>query len=184
MKTPTKPRKKRQVAHVDLGPLKAQWTTWCKSQGLTQSQAVRRLIEEATADNNRVPSTVAERQGTPKESTKRMELRLTESEARHVKAHAQAAGCRPQRWLIALIRSKLTSAPPVVGPERETLAESNYQLMAIGRNLNQIAHRMNTDPGRYGVQAQQLTKLEKLIRDHIGQARTVLGRGTERWKLQ
>jgi hypothetical protein len=75
-----------------------------------------------------------------------MEVNLTPSELAALKRMAGHEGYVPTKWVVAMIRTKLTGQPQVGQPELETLARSNQQLLALGRNLNQIAKVLNTSP--------------------------------------
>ena len=69
----------------------------------------------------------------------RVEIHLTESEHRLLKPLARAEGFPITKWIVALIRPRLIQHPQFGQSELESLARSNQQLLAIGRNLNQLA---------------------------------------------
>jgi hypothetical protein len=79
--------------------------------------------------------------------------RLSESERFAISERAKIDGFEhSQQWIIALVRARLTDKPQFGTREIETLGESNRQLLAIGRNLNQIAHALNVSRGNSTVQ--------------------------------
>lgn len=56
---------------------------------------------------------------------------------------AKSKGMRLGRWIAALIQSNVLGKPVVVHDEVSALRESNRNLLAIGRNVNQIARALN-----------------------------------------
>jgi hypothetical protein len=181
--------KKRDVTAVDLGPLKAPWLAYCAANLVTPSQALRQIVRKLSGQNppqpTRPPSTIdPQNQPKDREPRKRLTLRLTESEYTRVDDHAKTDGFSIPLWIVALIRSRLTGVQPLGQKEQELLGESNYQLLAIGRNLNQIAKALNTDardlrPYRVDL----IEQLEPQIKAHIGRVSALLAANAERWKI-
>ncbi len=68
-----------------------------------------------------------------------MEVHLTTSELAALKRMAGHEGYVQTKWVVAMVRTKLTGQPQIGQPELETLACSNQQLLVLGRNLSQIA---------------------------------------------
>ena len=117
--------------------------------------------------------------------TKRMELRLTPSEHAALVARAKAEGSHPSTWVVAMVRTLLTQQPTLLPPERDALARSNQQLLAIGRNLNQIAKALNSSPrDRTALRADLLTALSTRIQTHTSLVSDVLRRTLERWQIR
>jgi hypothetical protein len=73
----------------------------------------------------------------------RVELRLTKGESAAANAIARHEGFSLTRWIVALINARLYATPQLGQRELETLAQSNMQMLAIGRNLNQLARAAN-----------------------------------------
>ena len=83
-----------------------------------------------------------------------------------------------------LFRS-LTQQPTLLPPECDALARSNQQLLAMGRNLNQIAKALNTSPrDRTAWRADLVTALSTRIQTHTNLVSDVLRRTLERWQIQ
>lgn len=78
---------------------------------------------------------------------KRVEVRLTRSQLDAVDTRAKAEGCSRKVWLVNVVRGTLTKQPQAGMREIDLLGESSYQLLAIGRNLNQIAKRLRVPAG-------------------------------------
>ena len=114
-----------------------------------------------------------------------MEVHLTTSELVALKKMAGHEGYVPTKWVVAMIRTKLTGQPHVGQPELETLARSNQQLLALGRNLNQIAKVLNTSPqSRVAFRVEVVTELARVIQAHTKKVSDVLRGTVERWHLQ
>jgi hypothetical protein len=178
--------KRTTTITVDLGELKAPWQAWCQDQGITPSHSLRNALRQAM--DRRATRTPAPRlRVTPKRerATARIELNLTTSELAALKRMAGHEGYVPTKWLVALVRTKLTGEPHVGQPELETLARSNQQLLALGRNLNQIAKVLNTAPqNRTAFRVEVITELSRVIQAHTKKVSNVLRWTVERWHLQ
>jgi hypothetical protein len=171
---------------ADLGTLKAPWVAWCAQHQLTPSDALRQVLTKLLGQTPPVRAvvgtTVAHR---AERVTKRMELRLTPSEHAALVARAKADGSHPSTWVVAMVRTLLTQQPTLLPPERDALARSNQQLLAIGRNLNQIAKALNTSPqDRHAVRAELVTALSRRIQTHTSLVSDVLRRTLERWQIK
>ncbi|MCK9714586.1 MULTISPECIES: hypothetical protein [Pseudomonas] len=67
--------------------------------------------------------------------------------------------------------------------EIDALGESNYQLLALGRNLNQVARRLNE--GEYEpVTLERIEALSELIRKHTGVVSQAIRASLERWDIE
>jgi Bacterial mobilisation protein (MobC). len=61
------------------------------------------------------------------------------------KTRARTRGMPTSRWIAFLVQSHLLQTPVMAGDELRALSDCNYELAAIGRNLNQIARILNAD---------------------------------------
>jgi hypothetical protein len=178
--------KRTTTVTVDLGDLKAPWQAWCQAHGITPSHALRNALRQ-TMDRKATKVPVPRSRVTPKRerAIARIELNLTASELAALKKMAGQEGYVPTKWLVAMVRTKLTGQPQVGEPELETLARSNQQLLALGRNLNQIAKVLNTAPqNRTAFRAEVITELSRVIQTHTKKVSDVLRGTVERWHLQ
>ncbi len=177
--------KRTTTVTVDLGELKAPWQAWCQDHSITPSQAVRNAIRQAMdGKTTQLPPRI---RVSPRRdrATARMELNLTSSELGVLKKMAGHEGYLPTKWLVAMIRTKLTGQPHVGQPELERLTRSNQQLLALGRKLNQIAKVLNTSPkNRDAFRVEVITELSRVIRAHTDKVSDVLRGTVERWHLQ
>ena len=181
-----RPIKKPKRLHVDLGDLKDPWLAYCTANGVTPSEATRDVVRKLIQRSPAKPAPATEVQGTRDEGGRkiRKEVRLTESEALHAERMAAASGFSVQMWIAALVRAQLTQNPQFGQREQELLGESNYQLLALGRNLNQIAKSLNTAPEDRSVyRIDQIDDLRASIKAHVKRVAAAMQSITERWKL-
>ena len=177
--------KRTTTVTVDLGELKAPWQAWCQDHSITPSHALRNALRQAMdgKTTHAPPRTCVSQKR--ERATARIELNLTTSELAALKRMAGHEGYLPTKWLVAMVRTKLTGQPQVGQPELETLARSNQQLLALGRNLNQIAKVLNTAPQNLtAFRAEVITELSRVIQAHTKKVSDVLRGTVERWHLQ
>lgn len=170
---------------VDLGELKEPWIQWCKLQQLTPSQALRQLLHKTLQREPRpshTPHRIMPHRG--ERPTRQVAIRLTPSEHAALVARARTEGYRPTHWLTSLIRVQLTRQPALSDPEQHAIAHSTKQLLALGRNLNQIARALTKAPDQQvAVRLELLTDLSRLIQAHVNQITAVTRASLERWEL-
>ena len=137
--------KKSPILSVRLGPdLKERWEAYCERLGRAPSSAIKEAIEQQLKAADALPAPKAYRQTEKlREPKERFEILLTISEKAAVKERARIERCSMRHWIVDAIRTGLTHEPQFGMSEIDALGESNYQLLALGRNLNQIARRLN-----------------------------------------
>ncbi len=178
--------KRTSMIAVDLGELKAPWQAWCQAHGMTPSHALRNALRQAM-DRNGTQAPAPRVRVAPKRerATARIELNLTTSELAALKRMAGHEGYVPTKWLVAMVRTKLTGEPHMGQPELAALTRSNQQLLALGRNLNQIAKVLNTAPqNKAAFRVEVITELSRVIQAHTKKVSDVLRGTVERWHLQ
>lgn len=178
--------KRTTTITVDLGELKVPWQVWCQRQGVTPSHALRQVLRQAL--DGRAPQSVPPRLRVTRRrerATARIKLNVTPSELVALRTCARHEGYQPTAWVVAMIRTKLTGEPHVGQPELAALTRSNQQLLALGRNLNQIAKVLNTSPENRGAfRVEVITELSRVIRTHTDRVSDVLRGTLARWSLQ
>ncbi|WP_041373121.1 plasmid mobilization relaxosome protein MobC [Xanthomonas citri] len=87
------------------------------------------------------------------------------------------------RWGVDAIRAGLTGEPQFGTKEVDALGESNYQLLAIGRNLNQIARRLNEGKSAR-VTVEQIKMLADRIDQHTKKVADAIRASQERWNIE
>lgn len=161
--------------------LKSQWEMHCRSQGQSPSEAVRRVIRHLLKNSGDGHEFDVVRQMAD-ETRVRIELRMTESEREAVERIAERAGASANKWITDLIRSYVTHDPQFGMHELQAVGESNNQLRAIGRNLNQIALALNRG-GQAGDLSAVVARLVDEINQHTEKVHSVIRSNLERWRI-
>lgn len=164
--------------NIDLGEYKQAWLDYCKAHSTTPSEAFRHIVAKLTA--GAVPKPASREAPRAAEKVRR-EIRLTRSELTRAEAIARHEGFSLTRWIVALINARLDKTPQLGHRELEVLARSNLQMLAIGRNLNQLARAANNGipigtSGRDLIEALRAT-----VMHHAGQVASVMRANTSRW---
>jgi len=168
-------------------PLKAEWDEHCAKQGKNPAAIMRALMRYMIQDN--MPPDVqqwiaTQTEGEPDAGPKtRLEIRFTPTELQGVAAQAEAEGCSSQRWVINCVRASLTHKPQFGMTSAKALWESSYQLRAIGKNLNQIAKRLN-EGTTASITTKQVETLSAHIYRHTNAVASELEASLSRWGIQ
>lgn len=174
--------------------LLAAWKAFAASNGDTAQEALRGTMRRllgwpAVRPKEPTPVLPGKLTAVPmvERGTKvRTEIQLTQSEHKALAAVADKSECSIQYWVVALIRAALTRGQVLGGTELKALGEANYQLMAVGRNLNQIAHAINADAtgNAHQLTPQILAALQKQIEVTRNATHAVIEACSERWELR
>ena len=178
--------KRLNTISADLGPLKQSWLAWCAKQKTRPSHALRQVLAKIVQGG--LPGCISRRavvSDRPEKPMVRVEIKLTQSEHSTLTQLARAQGFTVAKWIIALIRSRLVGDPQFGQSELEVLARSNLQLLAIGRNLNQLAKALNTSPeDKNAFRVELITELSRRIQTHTTTVSSVMRGNLERWHIQ
>lgn len=166
--------------------LQEQWEAWCAKTGTKPADAMRaamrRIIQGDTLDVRQ--GLVNQVDGQPDDGPKeRVEVRFTPSEHQGIMTRAEAEGCSSQRWIVNCVRASLTHEPQYTMETTKALWESSYQLRAIGKNLNQIAKRLN-EGGQGSIKSEQMEKLTAYIYRHTDKVAALQDASLSRWGIQ
>jgi hypothetical protein len=167
--------------NIDLQGYKQPWLDYCKARGVTPSEAFRQVVAKLTAaeGGQPIPREAADA-GTARI---RKEVRLTKGELHEAEAIAKREGFSLGRWIVALINARLDGTPQLGQQELEGLARSNMQMLAIGRNLNQLARVANQGRRLYSpVRCTLIHDIQALIHQHTGQVARVMTANISRWR--
>ncbi len=165
--------------------LKRRWQVFCVRQGSTPSDALRQVIVRLLNGSTTASSPTPSMHEQPDISRRRMEVRLTETEYTRIEALALQQGMSANRWVIHLIRANLSGEPQFGMTELRTLGESNSRLLAIGRNLNQIARHMNAGRAlETVVTAERIDTLTSHIKTHTARVADIMRANIDRWRLE
>lgn len=156
---------------------KSQWAALAKSQGKTEAELTRELIVRILKRTPEPPPSDAE--GPLLEVV----LKLKPHEIEAVKKAAAAMGWKRNTWIVALIRSVVFKEPRLTDPEARAVMRGCSELLAIGRNLNQIARAMQTEAGENReITASDLTDLRAQISAHVSSVGRLVEAAEQRWK--
>jgi hypothetical protein len=166
--------------------LKARWVDYCTELGTTPGAAIKEAIEQQLEKAACFPPVKVYQQtgeapdGEPKV---RFEILMTPSEKKAVLERSNLERCSQRRWIIDAIRAGLTREPQFGMNEIDALGESNYQLLAIGRNLNQIAKAIN-DGRRDSIAIESIEQLRQVINAHTDKVSAAIRASLERWNIE
>lgn len=181
----TEPAEKPGSPYLNLylGGLKPLWEAYCAQRNLKPGAAIRTAIEHQlkAASEPRPGQVVSSMEPAKPEKRERYEITLTGSEKEAIRRRLD--GKRTMRdWIASAIRGALTKEPQFGAAEYAALAESTYQLLAIGRNLNQIARKLNE--GRSAeFPAKRVADIEAAIKAHTALVAQAMKASEERWPL-
>lgn len=176
--------KSNAYLNVYLGSLKEPWADYCRSLGKKPGAALKEAIEQQlTSSRSKTRAKVYRQIEGPGEPKLRFEILLTTSEKAAINERATFERCSVRRWIVDAIRAGLTHEPQFGMPEIDALGESNYQLLAIGRNLNQISRKLNE--GHYEpITVERIEALRQLIDKHTDTVSKAIRASLERWHLE
>ena len=100
-----------------------------------------------------------------KKHRSRMELRLSAKAADYLERTSQTRGMTPNAVAVSIIMEHIYRHPFLSDKEVTALYQSNYQLLCIGRNINQLARQFNSGEGGT-LTSGQITALRDFIDSH------------------
>ena len=176
-------RGRASLLHVDLKDMRLPWNAWCQQRGLTPSEGARRVVRVLLdgKDLADVLSHPADDEGGAGER-KRLEIRLTHAEHVALSEVAGREGMSLPRWLTGLVRLHLVGEQQFGEVEVKALARSSQVLLALGRNINQIARNMNQRLDSDELTLAQIEYLAELIKTHTEAVSAVLTANSRRWR--
>jgi hypothetical protein len=182
VKKPARPRPTKIT--IDLLEYRKPWEEWCKARKVKPAEAFRQIVAKLAAQPlTDSPGEVEE--GAPERPEIAKRIVLTKSEAEKVEALAAADGLSVPRWLVAVVRSRLTRTPQFGQDEMEAIARSNAALLAIGRNLNQIAKALNTNVlDRAAYRVELVEEVADEIKAHTKLMAQLMTANIERWRIK
>lgn len=174
-----------KVLSVYLGEdLKREWTAFCAANNTTSSEAMRRVVQKLTRRDAPTVVPLHAVREMPDTTRRRIELRLSASELAGVEKRASLTYDSPNNWIVNLVRANLTQSPQLGGAELHRLGASNSQLLAIGRNLNQIARSMNANRSQAVFELRRIDEVYKFILAHTSEVASVMRANLDRWVVE
>ena len=162
----------------------AKWLAFCERLNTPPSTVIRRSIEQQVQDRSPAePPVKRTKEPAGGQKKVRVSVWLTESEREGIRLRTTLHGGTRAGWIINLIRAALTREPQLGSDEIEALEQSNYQLLSIGRNLNQIARRLNEGQQQQVVEVDMLNELRDVIDLHTSEVNHFIRSNVERWLI-
>jgi hypothetical protein len=170
---------KRHVLTVNVGPLHEQIVAHCASVGLKPArwglQVVEAAVKELGMDTPERATARTAPHRHPYADGVKFTAQLTKAESAALVKSAQAAGLSQAEYIGRLVTMPAAVTPTELRSALQALSQSNVQLAAIGRNVNQIAHALNAAPGALSEQERHVIQDTcRAIREHIDAARAVV----------
>lgn len=112
---------------------------------------------------------------------RRLVLRLLPEDYLYCKRSAETFGLSPSAFAADILKSHIRQHPVLSVREMNALYQSNYQLLRIGRNLNQIARQLNVGESG-GVTVAEIRQLAEIINRHTETVGELLRANRERFQ--
>jgi len=177
-----RPRAGRRI-EVDLGDMKGELLAFCRRQDVSVNDAMRQIVGRVLNMNVRdLPSLQADE--SIRHARIAVKVQLTACEHELVNQVARQMGFTMSRFFVAMVRALATRQPQLGEREVAALEESNYQLAAIGRNLNQIARALNADSHKVFEHDRLviIDVLRKEINTHLTTVHAMQRANLDRWR--
>ena len=168
-----------------LGNLEQEFDARCQSEGLSASQLLRRALIDYLRKPNSIPSFTVENKHDFVEK-KKVVVSFTESEYAALGEVVKTSyNVTYQAVIVGMVRAYLTAEPFLNEQEIMVMRDANKQLLAIGRNLNQIVRAMNsgTYNEKYGINDDYLMRLLGACDKHAAYFQGIVTRATQRKKI-
>lgn len=167
--------------------IKTRFRNIAKARGLSESELLRAVVLAATDQSKDTDQPI--QPDAEKAESDRMTVRMPRFLMEATKVRAKAKGMAPSRWVTALVQSNLTGKPVMSNAELEGLQASGRELVAIGRNINQIAKSINQanviHPGAFEKEwlpLIKLTELSQAITENRAAIRALVRASQNAWK--
>ena len=138
MDTNGKERRCKTISMAATIREKQTFENFCRERDVLPGQMLRLMVRKVCPDFVEVDGETA-----PCTKPAALYLRLTDREFEELCARAEQEGTTPQGWVRRQIRCTLNQTPQFNRNEENALLASNRELARLGRNINQIAQRLN-----------------------------------------
>lgn len=160
---------------------KARFRALAAGYGLTESALLKTLIDRAIEVT---PPPVGEEPLALRQAARaeRLYVRLYRDDRRLLAERAAARGMPSATYLAVLARAHLRHLNPLPEADRRLFAQGVATLSAIGRNLNQIARRVNQGEAPNGPRREDLAIFLKTCTALIGYLKSTLKTNQASWQ--
>jgi len=165
--------------------VKQQFVKRAKRKKLSESELLRLIVVTELAEIGSSESEEYDNEDESDVKTSRVNVRLPIPMQLEIdRRRASAGGMARSTWIRSLVQSNLLNIPIMTDGEVIALAESNRQLAAIGRNLNQIARALNLayhETGR--IKLEQIESVIETIDGHRQHVAALISAAEGRWSI-
>jgi hypothetical protein len=158
---------------------KTVWENFCRNHNMTEAAMLRVMIKQVSG---RLKATEIPEPEDPK--TEKITIRITGRDKYRIIKRAKKEGYSNRtRWVTSLVLSALHREPVLNSDEIAVLRESNRQIAAIGRNLNQLVRALHTDARISNrITRAEVKILGDQIEDHVSKVAELLEKNLNRWE--
>lgn len=154
-----------------------------KTRGLSESELLRAVVLVSLGQKEDAGQPVEPGLASGAINTERMTVRMPGYLVEATKSKAKSKGMTPSRYVAALVQSNYTGKPVLADDELTALRANSRELLAIGRNINQIARALNSSfHERDLVQLDALADLGKLIERNRSVILTFINASQNAWE--
>lgn len=156
---------------------KAAWLRLCEARGRKEANLLREIIRTVTnVDEN---ESIPYRPG----KSNQVNVRLSDLNLELLDRRAESEGYSNRTaWATAVLLAALNQEPVLTDKEVDALRESNRELRAIGKNLNQITRVLNIEFRESDkLKREAIEKLDERIEQHKDLVAALLARNMNRW---
>jgi predicted DNA binding CopG/RHH family protein len=166
---------KPEVIKCEVTPdVKATFRDEAKKRNMTEAALLRSLIIGLSENQPQKVTFEVETE------IHRFTLRLPKILFSSAKIKAEKKGMTLTKWIESLIQVAITRNTVLSESEFSILRESNRNLLAIGRNLNQIAKSINANL-KFAIENQLLEELLKIIKENSNAIHSSLKASHNAW---
>ncbi|MBZ2207190.1 plasmid mobilization protein [Massilia soli] len=162
MDTNERERRCKTISMAATPREKQTFENFCSERDLLPGQMLRLMVRKVCPDFVEIDDRKETRT-----KPAALYLRLADKEFEELCARADQEGTTPQGWVRRQIRSTLGQTPQFNRTEENALLASNRELAHLGRNINQIAQRLNSsNTAEDEMKALDLAALSATIGEH------------------
>jgi len=163
--------------HLDEN-LKNAFADKAKALGYTEASLLRLLIEKVLQGN----SAEAELPPATEKKDAAIEVCVTPRMKAELGSRAKQQGMKTSSYVRAMMRAHLSQNAHFTEKELEALVSLNYQLSAIGRNVNQIAKALNISVEEVqNIDLLDIERAAEVVKDVRNQVRQLIRANLAEW---
>ncbi len=175
-------RADKVIAVCVTADTKARFKVVADDYGLSKSGLMRLLIERAI-EAVQAPPADSHRRVSESARAERLYVRLYRDDRRLLAERAAALGMPSAKYLAALARSHLRNLAPLAVADRKAIEQCVRELSAIGRNVNQVAHRANQGGVISGITRQDIAVFIKVCTTATERIKAFVAANRASWKV-